>query len=69
MSFTVRHPRIEGVTAVVEDLDRAKAAGWVVDEPEPEPVSEPEVVELDELEEQPEPEPKPAPKRRRNKGW
>ena len=44
MTYTVRHPRIEGYELEVNDLSAAKAAGWVPTEPaaEREPTAEPE---------------------------
>lgn len=63
MSYTVRHPRIEGYEVEVDDLAAAEAAGWVstATAPDPEPVEE--VTGTDE----PTPAPKPKPKRARRK--
>lgn len=57
MTYTVRHPRIEGYVLEVNDLSAAKAAGWVPTEPAAEREPDPE----------PEPAPKPRPRRTRKK--
>ena len=57
MTYTVRHPRIEGYELEVNDLSAAEAAGWVPTEPAAEPEPTPE----------PEPAPKPRSRRTRKK--
>lgn len=65
MSFTVRHPRIEGYEVEVDDLAAAEAAGWVSTAPAPDPEPAPEPVE--EVTVTDEPAPEPTPKRARRK--